>query len=333
MTSSTVRSPWQLVARCFALGCTGLALFFLFNNYLNYWLDWPGILRFVEHQSGGDTSAGLAPEQATQGWVQLGLLLLVCLGVIGFVLGTRHRPLRTEADQLAALAAFLCRSGFWAVLLIGFVDGAISFLRVEGLLEGLFGDDLARELGRAIFRGSYLHYPLVVVGGLIAWRLRGLGFVWLALLVVVAEFLIVLCRFVFSYEQAFMGDLVRMWYAALFLFASAHALVTEGHVRVDVLYARFPARRKALSNAIGTVLLGLPLCWTILLVGMQSKGSSINSPLRSFEISQQGFGMYVKYLMVGYLVIFALSMLIQFCSYFLQSVAELLEEPSPEPEP
>ena len=56
----------------------------------------------------------------------------------------------------------------------------------------------------------------------IAIRSKGLGFIWLALLVVVAEFLIVITRFVFSYEQAFMGDLVRFWYAALFLFASAN---------------------------------------------------------------------------------------------------------------
>ena len=83
---------------------------------------------------------------------------------------------------------------------------------------------------------------------------------------------------------------------------------------------------RALSNALGSVLLGLPLCWVILLIGMWDKGSSINSPLRSFEISQQGFGMYTKYLMVSFLVVFALTMLIQFCSYFLESLSLLLGE-------
>ena len=34
-----------------------------------------------------------------------------------------------------------------------------------------------------------------------------------------------------------MGDLVRYWYAALFLFASAYTLYQNGHVRVDVFYA------------------------------------------------------------------------------------------------
>ncbi|MBS1269487.1 MAG: hypothetical protein MAG794_00438 [Gammaproteobacteria bacterium] len=146
-------------------------------------------------------------------------------------------------------------------------------------------------------------------------------------MIVVAEIQIVLSRFVFSYEQAYMGDLVRFWYAALFLFASAYALPHEGHVRVDVFYAQFTKQGKARTNAIGSVALGLPLCWVILTTGMWKKGSSLISPLTSFEISQAGFGMYVKYLMAGFLVIYAVSMAVQFTSYFLGAAADLRHEP------
>ena len=120
-----------------------------------------------------------------------------------------------------------------------------------------------------------------------------------------------------------MGDLVRFWYASCFLLASAYSLVDEGHVRVDVFYARFSAKRKAWTNAVGSMALGVPLCWVILTMGMWTKGSSLASPLLNFEISQSGFGMYVKYLMAGLLVIFALSMAAQFTAYFLESVAVL----------
>ena len=143
-------------------------------------------------------------------------------------------------------------------------------------------------------------------------------------MIVGAEFLIVITRFVFSYEQAFMGDLVRFWYAALFLFASAYTLLHDGHVRVDVLYAGFSERGKAVTNSLGAVLLGLPICWTILILGTSSKGSVINSPLLSFEISQSGFGMYTKYLMAAYLLIFAVSMAIQFTSFFLGNMAKFV---------
>ena len=57
--------------------------------------------------------------------------------------------------------------------------------------------------------------------------------------------------------------------------------------------------------------------------GMGGKGNSINSPLLSFEVTQSGYGMYVKYLMAGFLVVFAVSMLIQFVSYLLFNISEL----------
>ena len=92
----------------------------------------------------------------------------------------------------------------------------------------------------------------------IGYFTRSVGFIWLAVLVVGSEFLIVLSRFIFQYEQAFQGDLVRFWYAALYLFASAFALIHEGHVRVDVLYTGFSERKKAWTNAIGSLILVIP---------------------------------------------------------------------------
>jgi TRAP-type mannitol/chloroaromatic compound transport system permease small subunit len=156
---------------------------------------------------------------------------------------------------------------------------------------------------------------------------RGVGFHWLALLVVGAEMLIVISRFIFSYEQAFMADLVRFWYAPLVLFASAYTLLEEGHVRADVLYSLFSDRAKGISNAIGSVFLGMSLCWVILIFGMGSRSAIINAPLLSFEVTQTGFGMYVKYWMAGFLAIFAATMLLQFSGYFLEALADIRGEP------
>ena len=223
--------------------------------------------------------------------------------------------------------AFFIRAAFWSVVLVGLADTVISFLRVEGMLEGVFGSDLSSALGRSNFRGTYVHIPLILASIAVAWFVRSLGFYWLALLVVVAELLIVIGRFIFSYEQAFMADLVRFWYAALFLFASAYTLLEEGHVRVDVFYTGLSARTKGLLNASGTLLFGIPLCWVILVIGAGTKQSIIVSPLLSFEVTQAGFGMYVKYLMAGFLAVFAISMLVQFISYLLDAVADVRGDP------
>ena len=43
-------------------------------------------------------------------------------------------------------------------------------------------------------------------------------------------------------------------------------------------------------------------------------------PIMNFETSQSTQGMNIKYLMAGFLIIFALTMLIQFVVYFLRSL-------------
>ena len=124
-----------------------------------------------------------------------------------------------------------------------------------------------------------------------------------------------------------MGDLVRFWYASLFLFASAYTLLEEGHVRVDVIYSNFGLRTRGLVNATGAIILGSSLCWVILVLGMGSSTSIIMAPLLNFEVTQTNFGMYVKYLMAGFLAIFATTMMIQFAAMLLDSVADRRGDP------
>ena len=321
----------DLAVRAVALAIVAIALTFLVNNYLIYWRDWPGIVNFFAHQGWfgiEPPQRPLAAVDVSLGLFQLASYLIIVVLVVGFVLITRDRPLRVDAEKLSAMASYIIRVAFWSVLLIGLVDSVISFLRVENFLPALFSDELVKLLGHSRWRGTYVHYPLILISLVIAYFVRALGFIWLALLVVLAEFQIVIVRFIFSYEQAFMGDLVRFWYAALFLFASAYTLIEEAHVRVDVLYTGFSERGKARTNALGSILLGIPLCWIILTLGMWSKATVINSPLLAFETTQAGFGLYVKYLMAGFLAVYALSMMVQFTSYFLSNVAVLRGEPN-----
>lgn len=306
-----------ILARGFAWSILATMVAFLLNNYLTNWRGWPGPTTLV---TGGSASTTLALMQAA-------LYALGLVAAIYFVMTTKSRMLRPDCDLIFSVTAYIIRAAFWAVFLVGMADMVVSFLRVEGLLPQLFGDKMAIDLGRSTFRGFYVHFPMVVLGLAIGAYHRGLGFPWLALLVVAAELLIVLTRFIFSYEQAFMSDLVRFWYASLFLFSSAYTLLEEGHVRVDVLYSGFKDRTKGLVNAIGSIVLGVSLCSVIIFYGMEGKSTVINGPLLIFETTQTGFGMYVKYWMAGFLGIFAITMLIQFVGYFLEGVADYRGDP------
>lgn len=320
MKSGETPSPES--ARIFRLfGWIVLAIMtaFLLNNYLTYWQDLPGIAPLY-----GGAANGSLPLMWS--WLQLGVYAGFVLWAAAYVLKS-SRTLREDSARISSINAFLIRAAFFAVLIVGLTDSVISFLRIEDLLSAVTGQDLADDLGKSRFRGAYVHMPLIGLSVIIAAFTRTLGFTWLALLVVVAELLIVIGRFVFSYEQAFLADLVRFWYAALFLFASAYTLIEEGHVRVDVFYAGLSARTKGYVNAVGSVILGMSLCTVILVIGMAGKQNIINSPILTYEVTQAGFGLYVKYLMAGFLGVFAVSMMIQFVAYFLDAVADIRGEP------
>ena len=316
-TDRTSTDDWPgLLARLFSWILLAAIGVFLVNNVLSLALDWPGI-----------SPGFFAKDPSASSWIQLSVYGAGFVGAVVYVLFSRQRSLRADGFLISDISAFLVRVAFWIVLLVGVGDMIVSFLRVEGWLPVFVGEDIARSLGRPSYRGIYVHCPLMILSVVIAAFSRSLGFIWLTLLIVVAELAIVFTRFIFSYEQAFMGDLVRFWYGALFLFASAYTLLEEGHVRVDVFYSGYSNKRKALVNAFGSIFLGLTMSWTIMIVGMGHKMAIINMPVVNFEVSQSGYGMYVKYLMAGFLGVFAVTMAVQFISYFLDSVADYRGQP------
>ena len=314
------RSFW----RSFSVVMAVSVLLFLLSRYLMFWVGVPGVDALIGHF--GEAQDTLETSQL----LQSAAFVVFCFSVWFFVVRkVRQSPTVTlldDSDRYARWAAYIVRAAFWSVLLIGIVDTVISFLRIENMLTPLVGESLSENMDQARWRGLYIHYPLIAFSMVVAWFTKSLGFIWLGLLVVLAEFGIVLSRFIFSYEQAFMGDLVRFWYAGLFLFASAYTLIEGGHVRVDVVYAGMGRKGKAWVNTLGCLLLGLPLCWTIMTLGMDTRQSSLISPIINFELSQSGYGLYVKYLMAGFLLVFAVSMAFQFISYLLSNIAILTNE-------
>jgi len=315
--------------RIFSYSILAITFVFLINNVLTIWFDWPGIKQlFSQYGLFGfkKLSKPLEGSVLTFSFIQLFFYFISVLLVIFYVFKSINRTLESDAEILTKFTAYIIRSSFWAVLIVGIADAIVSFMVVEKLTGPILGEYLRVKLVIPNFRITYVHFPLILISFIIGYFTRSVGFIWLAILVVGSEFTIVLSRFIFEYEQAFQGDLVRFWYSALYLFASAYALMHEGHVRVDVLYTGFSERKKAWTNSMGSLVLGIPLCLIVIFLGMSGKASIINGPVTAFEITQQGSnGLYLLYLMAIYLAVFAVSMLIQFTSYFMDSSYKLLK--------
>ena len=323
------KSNLPILIRIFSYSILATTFVFLFNNILTVWFDWPGVKNlFSNYGLFGfkKLSKPLSDSVLNFAFLQLFFYLISILLAIFYVKRSIKQTLTADSKILDKFTAYIIRSSFWAVLIVGLADLLISFLVVEKLVEPLFGEYLKIKLVVPAFRITFVHFPLILISFIVGYFTKSVGFIWLAVLVVGSEFFIVLSRFIFEYEQAFQGDLVRFWYSALYLFASAYALIHEGHVRVDVLYTGFSERKKAWTNSIGSLILGIPLCLIVLFLGMGGKASIINGPVISFEITQQGSnGLYLLYLMAIYLAVFAVSMLIQFTSYFMSSSDKLLK--------
>ncbi len=318
-----------ILIRIFSYSILAITFVFLINNALTVWFDWPGIKQLYSNYGlfgFKELSKPLEGSALTLSFTQLFFYLISIVIVIFYVFKSIKQTLKTDAEILTKFTAYIIRSSFWAVLIVGVADFLISFMVVEKLAEPILGEFLKIKLVIPNFRITFVHFPLILISFVIGYFTRTVGFIWLAVLVVGSEFSIVLSRFIFEYEQAFQGDLVRFWYSALYLFAAAYALMHEGHVRVDVLYTGFSERKKAWTNSMGSLLLGIPLCLIVIFLGMGSKASIINGPILSFEITQQGSnGLYLLYLMAIYLAVFAVSMLTQFTSYFMSSSHKLLK--------
>ena len=317
----------SLYLRIISYSVLAFTLAFLINNVLTVWSDWPGIKKiFSHHELFGYKKKTLEGSVINYGYMQIGLYLICIAGVVFYVFKTYSQTLEQDSKILSRFSAYLIRSSFWAVFLVGVADFIISFMVVERLWESIFSPEIKALMVKAPVRITYIHFPIILASFIIGYFTKSVGFIWLAVLVVVSEFVIVLSRFIFSYEQAFQGDLVRFWYAALYLFASAYALIHEGHVRVDVLYSSFSEKKKAWTNMVGSAVLGVPLTLIVIFLGLNGKASIINGPVVAFEVTQQGSnGLYLLYLMAVYLAVFAVTMLIQFTSYFMESSHKILK--------
>lgn len=301
-----------ILIKIFCWNVLTLLVAFLVNNILNTWFDWPG------------ASLNLIEMASTLPVFQTGLYVFTALTTSFWILRMQSRSLSDDAHLMSKINAYIFRAAFWSLLSIGAVDFILAFLYGEDFLKGLVGGLFAAKLANATIRGTYVHFPLVLLALLLAARSHAFNLPVLTLLVVIGELMIASFRFVYSYEQSYSTDLVRFWYVGIFLFGSAYTLQEEGHVRVDVFYAGFSTLAKAWVNILGTLFLGLPFCATILFIGFYGKTGVINSALLSFETEGVADGMYILYLMTVFMGVFAITMLIAFLAFLLHAAENLL---------
>ncbi len=77
----------------------------------------------------------------------------------------------------------------------------------------------------------------------------------------------VISRYAFNEVSIGMQEMEWHLYSVVFLFGIPYALRTDGHVRVDVLYARWSNKAKACVNLIGALIFVIPFAYLIGIYG------------------------------------------------------------------
>jgi len=91
----------------------------------------------------------------------------------------------------------------------------------------------------------------------------GVGLAVLLVLMVLNVSFDVMMRYVFQASSVGMQEMEWHLFSLVILFGVGFGLRHEGHVRVDFIYDRMPAKRKALINIFGTIFMLVPLALLI----------------------------------------------------------------------
>lgn len=141
-------------------------------------------------------------------------------------------------------------------------------------------------------------------------------FVMMAILLLAA-----IGRTVFGFSLIWTVETAQFTMAAYYLVGGAYSLILHGHVRMDLLYSRFPRRRQAVTDAITDLLLIFYL--VVMIIGAVS---SIEYALQYGQTSRSSWGpplAPIKIIMgIGLLL-----MLLQVISTFFKDVARALNRP------
>lgn len=136
---------------------------------------------------------------------------------------------------------------------------------------------------------------------------------WLTGIMVIIACIVVGLRHLFGIGSIALQESVIYMHAAVFMLGAAYTLKRGGHVRVDILYRRMSVRKRAWVDALGSLLLTLPL---MIFIGWGS-WEFVQASWRINEGSTNSGGMGGVYLLKSLLPLMALSV-------SLQAIAELL---------
>jgi TRAP-type mannitol/chloroaromatic compound transport system permease small subunit len=148
----------------------------------------------------------------------------------------------------------------------------------------------------------------------------GRGTAWVALIMVMVQFAVVIMRYVFSIGFIPMQESIWYMHGILFMVGAGYTLLHDGHVRVDIFYREASARRKALVDMIGALIFLIPL----MVLTMWLSWSYVINSWKTFEGSTEISGLPLIFLYKTVIWVFAILLGLQAISMAVRGLQTLL---------
>jgi len=142
------------------------------------------------------------------------------------------------------------------------------------------------------------------------------------LLMALLMFAIVVLRYGFNIGSIALQESVTYLHAAVFLLGSAFTYQQHAHVRVDVFYRNFSAKKQALINLLGSVFFMLPVS---LYIGIVCFDYVVDS-WSLLEGSREPGGLPFVYILKSFLLVFAISLCLQAVSEIISQSIKLKQQ-------
>ena len=139
---------------------------------------------------------------------------------------------------------------------------------------------------------------------------------WLALVMVLIQFAVVVMRYIFGLGSIMMQESIIYMHAILFMVGAGYTLLHEGHVRVDIFYREAPPRTKAIVDLGGALFFLIPVALLIWIYSWQYVVSS----WEVLEGSKETSGIQGVFLLKSVILMFCGLVIAQGVSMIIASV-------------
>jgi len=151
---------------------------------------------------------------------------------------------------------------------------------------------------------------------------------WLTLLLVALVIIVVVSRYLLGIGSIAIQESVTYVHAIIFMLGLAFTLQRGGHVRVDIFYRNYSARRKALVDLVGAVIFLMPFCLLILI----GSWDYVMASWSILETSSETGGLAAVYLLKTLMIIMPITLALQGIAEILNSILILKDGASQQSE-